>query len=117
MATFAQSSTSSRKFFQARKRRHSSAGTGVARISLDAATVNWTGLGDDFNWGTRQTGARTRFRASDDVVIDDGGSNAFTVYLTSGSDAVNSLVDDASLSISTASLSIASSSSILGSLP
>ncbi len=108
---------SSRKLFQARQRRRVRPGLEALECRWTPATVGWTGLGGDFNFGDGANWSTNEVPgASDDVVIDDGGSNAFTVNLTSGSDAVNSLVDDASLSVSGASLSIASSSSILGSL-
>jgi hypothetical protein len=85
-----------------------------ARLNLSAVT--WTGLGGDFQWDDAANWSPAQIPTSaNDVVIDDGGSNAFTV-IASGTDAANSLVDHASLSISGGSLSLSAPSSILGTL-
>jgi len=80
-------------------------------------TVHWTGaVSNDWdqaaNWSPNGIPV-----ASDEVVIDDLGANDFTVTHSSGaSDSVKSLINHASLSLTGGSLSIATSSSIAGSL-
>jgi hypothetical protein len=79
--------------------------------------VNWTGAGGDFNWDNPANWDSGQVPGVGDDAVINLGDNSFTVYHSSGvADSVHSLTDDASLSITGGSLSLGSTSSILGAL-
>lgn len=85
---------------------------------VQPSTVTWINpAGGDWdnpaNWQDQSTGQNRVPGASDDAVIDLGANN-FTVTHSAGTDAVNSLTDQAAFTMSGGSLGFGSSSVVSG---